>query len=199
MENGIDLYGTMIVACAKNDGILLENRLDVERYVRCLNKMVCPKRQLQEGFIIGGFVKNKATLIFNGGDEEILKKTIQKTHISYSAYRRNKNNPIIFGKTKYILLDNKESIINAMNDIKYNSEYICTSLNECKVVLTMLNSGLKENVSYDNKPTRNFDIKEYEIKRKIIMDLRKEYKLTYREISKIFSCSSATIYRILNK
>lgn len=202
MRNDDVDYGMEIVVHAAKETSLFIDVTDIQRYVLTLNKMILGTKDILTEPIIVGFNKKIAEMVFRGGTEECFKKIIQKTHVSYSSYRRTKKFPIFFGKTEFCVLEREKTIAERVKKIRNESKFICTSFSmKCNVV-TNLHTKVIEYEKYisDCNSAKDFlkmaDISE---KKDFINYLRKCHNLSYREIGKMLDCSSTKIYRLVNK
>ncbi len=201
MKNDLVDYGMEIVISSNNITTLFVDRLDMERYILSLAKMVNKESNSDIKLLIAGFGQNILVIVFKGGNEEKLKKIIQKTHISYSSYRRNKKSPVSFDKTKFNLLEGKRAISIAVKNVKNESEYICTDIFVYNNIFIKAKKSMVpvEKYLYATELAREFNEMDLEEKRNFIVNLRVKYSLSYRNIGKILNYSSSKIYRIVNK
>lgn len=193
-------YGMEIIAYSEGENALFMDAADGERYVSTVIRMLSDTKVNAEP-LLAGLEEDKIHFVFKGGAEEYFRKLFQKVHVSYSSYRRVKKTPVFFGKTKFNILERPKYIKYAINAIKKESKYLCTSFDKEFVILINLHRMALSNEKYDNAAyVRNFveGANDYH-RRKILLYLREQRDLSYREIGELLGCSASKVYRMVNK
>lgn len=125
-------YGMLITVRASGDTYLFADSIDMDRYISTLIKMLknsnnqakMPRDKIIP--LVAGMKSDRLIIVFNGGEEEVLRKIIRCVHISYSAYRRNKKSPLKFGKASYDILEGIGEIKEAEGFVKKEYDFVCS-------------------------------------------------------------------------
>lgn len=121
----INDYGMLVTVKAKKNSFLFFDGIDQDRYISSLLKMTKKYGKENINPLFGGINNETAFLIFDGGNEDILRDIMRKVHISYAAYRKNKKFPVRFCKSSFELLDGNAAICSAVKELKEMPEIIC--------------------------------------------------------------------------
>ena len=125
MGNEMKDYGMLVTVKSIKDSYLFLDGIDRDRYVGCIVKMTENAFCGEILAVIVGMNSDFAKIVFVGGDEEKLRRLMRNVHISYSAYRKTKKCPVVFGKSSYELLDGIEKIKEAKEKTRLCSDFVC--------------------------------------------------------------------------
>ena len=125
MGKEIKDYGMIVTVKSAKDSYLFLDGIDRERYVGCIVRMTKNTFFGEILPVVAGLNSDLAKIVFAGGDEEKLRRLMRNVHISYSAYRKTKKCPVVFGKSSYELLDSVEKIKEAKEKTRLCSDFVC--------------------------------------------------------------------------
>ena len=208
-------YGVLATVTSKKDTYLFIDSADRERYISILIKALRIRDAACGIPEITGLSSDTAMIFFRGGEEEPIRYLIRKVHTSYASYRRTKGCAVQFGSAAYKLIDGNADIARTIKEIRGGFDYICTSFGfrkdglppgtivEClKLCFGKISYDALLGMAMRYAGAESFSefLMRAEQKQRacVAKDLRNIYRLTYKEIGEILSCSSTTAHRIVN-